>query len=82
MFSENKSPETISIISYIIYKAILINKKKRNIHFYNQKKNLQLPIFAYTIVGVKELNYCVRDGNRCILFAIATNLFYYFILEK
>ena len=41
----------------------------------NQKKNLQLPIFAYTIVGVKELNFCVRDGNRCILFAIVTNLF-------
>ena len=39
-----------------------------------QKKNWQLPIFAYTIVGVKELNFCVRDGNRCILFAIVTNL--------
>ena len=38
------------------------------------KKNWQLPIFAYTIVGVKVLNCCVRDGNRCIHFAIVTNL--------
>ena len=38
------------------------------------KKNWLLPIFAYTIFGVKELNFCVRDGNRCILFAIVTNL--------
>ena len=40
----------------------------------NAKKNWQLPIFAYTIVGVKVLNFCVRDGNRCIHFAIVTNL--------
>ena len=38
-----------------------------------KKKNWQLPIFAYTIVGVKALNFCVRDGNRCIHFAIVTN---------
>ena len=31
-----------------------------------------------TIFAVKELNFCVRDGNRCILFAIVTNL----LLEK
>ena len=37
------------------------------------KKNWLLPIFAYTIFGVKELNFCVRDGNRCILFAFITN---------
>ena len=42
------------------------------------KKNWQLAIFAYTIFAVKELNFCVRDGNRCILFAIVTNL----LLEK
>ena len=45
-----------------------MEKQKKN------KKNSQLPIFAYTIFGVKELNFCVRDGNRCILFAIVTNL--------
>ena len=38
------------------------------------KKNWQLLIFAYTIVSVKVLNFCVRDGNRCIHFAIVTNL--------
>ena len=25
-----------------------------------------------SIIGAKELNYCVRDGNRCDLLAIAT----------
>src|SRR5699024_11999285 len=25
-----------------------------------------------TTIGAEELNYCVRDGNRCDLFAIAT----------
>ena len=44
------------------------------IYFEISPKNSQLPIFAYTIFGVKELNCCVRDGNRCILFAIVTNL--------
>ena len=36
----------------------------------------QLPIFTGrcqpAIVGVRELNFCVRDGNRWILSAIAT----------
>ena len=26
-------------------------------------------------IGAKELNYCVRYGNRCDLFAIITRLF-------
>ena len=40
----------------------------------SQKKNYwRLPILAYTIFGVKVLNFCVRDGNRCIHFAIVTN---------
>ena len=56
----------------MIYKYHLINKYK-NI-FLDKKKNWQLAIFAYTIFAVKELNFCVRDGNRCILFAIVTNL--------
>ena len=29
-------------------------------------------IFAITIVSAEELNFCVRDGNRCTLFAIVT----------
>ena len=28
--------------------------------------------FPPSIIGAEELNYCVRDGNRCILFAILT----------
>ena len=37
-----------------------------------------LPIFTArhqaTIVGVSELNFCVRDGNRWTLTTINTNL--------
>ena len=50
------------------------NKKKSLKLLFKAKKNLQLPIFAFTIVGTKGLNFCVRDGNRCITFAIVTNL--------
>lgn len=54
------------IIIYLII-CWLVNLK--------QKKNYpQRPILAYTIVGAEVLNFCVRDGNRCILFAIVTNL--------
>ena len=28
-------------------------------------------------IGAKELNYCVRYGNRCDLFAIITRLYYF-----
>ena len=28
--------------------------------------------FPPSIIGAKELNYCVRDGNRCDLLAIVT----------
>ena len=43
----------------------------------NQKKKIpwRRPIFANTIVGAEELNFCVRDGNRCTLFAIVTKEF-------
>ena len=40
------------------------------------KKNWQLPIFAYTIFGVNELDFCVRYGNRYTLIAIVTNLLF------
>ena len=40
--------------------------------------NRQRPTFPGSpppsIIGAEELNYCVRDGNRCILFAIVTRL--------
>ena len=39
----------------------------------------QLPILArgdpLTTIGVTKLNFCVRNGNRCSLCAIATTLF-------
>ena len=40
---------------------------------------LALPIFPGShppsIVGAKELNFCVRDGNRWTLIAINTNFY-------
>ena len=50
-------------------------KYKINLH---KKNSWQLPIFAYTIVGVKWLNFCVRDGNRCTPLTIITKK----IIEK
>ena len=55
--------------------------------FYNKKDpkwvfllNWQRPTFPGSfppsIIGAKELNCCVRDGNRCILFAKITRLIY------
>ena len=42
-----------------------------------QKKKPRLPTFPGrfqpSIIGDEELNYCVRDGNRCNIFAIATS---------
>ena len=39
-------------------------------------KNRQRPNFPGSlppsIIGAEELNYCVRDGNRCDLFAVVT----------
>ena len=51
-----------------------VNKKTLHLRkvFYKQKNSKQLPIFAYTIVGVRVLNFCVRDGNRCTHSAIVT----------
>ena len=37
--------------------------------------------FPPSIISAKELNYCVRDGNRCILSAIITRS-YQIISEK
>ena len=41
----------------------------------------QLPIFPcrrqQSIFGAKELNFCVRDGNRWDLFAIVTAMVYF-----
>ena len=31
--------------------------------------------FPPSTIGAKELNFCVRNGNRCILLAIVTKLF-------
>ena len=49
-------------------------------------KNRQRPTFPGSfppsIIGAKELNYCVRDGNRCILPAIVTGLRVPFVPSK
>ena len=49
------------------------------------KRARQLPFLAGscppTTFGVKKLNFCVRHGNRCILLAFATVLFWAFTLK-
>ena len=44
------------------------------------KRNRQRPTFPGSfppsIIGAKELNFCVRDGNRCDLLAIVTGFFF------
>ena len=42
----------------------VINENMILARIYFKKKYWQLPIFAYTIVGVKVLNFCVRYGYR------------------
>ena len=46
---------------------------------YFRKNAWQLPTLArgdpLTTIGVTKLNFCVRNGNRCSLCAIATTLF-------
>ena len=44
-----------------------------------QQKNSQRPTLAFTTIGAEVLNFCVRDGNRCIHFAIVTNLLFFFL---
>ena len=44
---------------------------------YTRKSNKPgnvLLLHVCTTLGAKELNFCVRDGNRCGLFAIVTGL--------
>ena len=54
--------------------AVLI--RYYNCKIFGQIKNRQRPTFPGSfppsIIGAKELNYCVRDGNRCDLLAIVT----------
>ena len=41
--------------------------------FFSNRQRPTFPgSFPPSIIGAKELNYCVRDGNRCILPAIVT----------
>src|SRR5690625_6825218 len=36
---------------------------------------------ASTTIGAEELNYCVRYGNRCDLFAKATRLHFFLVIS-
>ena len=60
----NKKPHTF-----------MCGQKKKD--FLSEVLMLALPIFTVrrqaTIVGVSELNFCVRDGNRWTLTTINTN---------
>ena len=55
--------------------ALMIHNKKDTLTdvFYQFRQRLTFPGGRPpSIISAKELNYCVRDGNRCDLFAIAT----------
>ena len=41
-------------------------------HLSNRQRPTFPGSFPPSIIGAKELNYCVRDGNRCDLPAIVT----------
>ena len=55
----------------------LYKKAKKNLHISVEVFVFALPIFPGSrppsIVGVHELNFCVRDGNRWTLMTINTN---------
>ena len=66
--------------------AVPYKQKSRTLSYADKRKRtsirmsfivLALPIFTArhqaTIVGVSELNFCVRDGNRWTLTTINTN---------
>ena len=54
-----------------------LRKKELKRVLYKQKKiPWRRPIFAITIVSAEELNFCVRDGNRCTPLAIVTKKIY------
>ena len=61
---------------FIIIKLRFIRKIERASCF-RRRLMFALPIFTArhqaTIVGVSELNFCVRDGNRWTLTTINTN---------
>ena len=50
------------------------NKKKPPIQVVKEWPGNVLLLHVCTTLGAKELNFCVRDGNRCGLFAIVTGL--------
>ena len=55
----------------------LPDKAQKKLRSFDRSFMLALPIFPcshpQSIVGANELNFCVRDGNRCTLTAINTN---------
>ena len=71
MFSDNHFPYTY-LENNSNALALYIKKELQKEVLKTKKIPWRRPIFAYTIVGAEELNFCVRDGNRCTLFAIVT----------
>ena len=56
------------------------NLQRRSLRYVikQKRKNRQRPAFPGgrppSIIGAEELNFCVRDGYRCDLFAVVTGL--------
>ena len=55
------------------FKSAKSKKESKKDSKISKKKYLGDDLFLLkTIFGAEELNFCVRDGNRCTLFAIVT----------
>ena len=57
------------------------NQKKAKKGLCVKKKNRQRATFAYAIIAAVVLNFCVRDGYRCVHHAIITG-FFFFLKDK
>ena len=63
-----------------VYKLFLLNIIIKNAPKRGEgvkKKNRQRATFAYAIIAAVVLNFCVRDGYRCVHHAIITGFFFF-----
>ena len=73
-----------TLVGRVIYLLFSILKQKKEVTVFKQSlpwmksgDYLSSQRFSVSTFGVKELNFCVRNGNRWILFAIITAIVIY-----
>ena len=64
----------LQIVDFYLFGVFFVFLTKQNKKMTHNRKHViqQRAIFAFTIVAAEVLNFCDRDGNRCVHFAIAT----------